>query len=70
RRRPFGHRRYFNEQIERAQRLSRSAFLLGGFLDLQLHEFFKDLLGVLARLHLLFDVQDFAILANDEGDSV
>ena len=47
-----------------------SAFLLRSFFDLQFRKFFENLFGMLTGLHFLLDVQDFAILANDESDSV
>ena len=70
RRRPFGHRRKFNEQSDAAQPVSRSVFLRGSFFDLQLCKFFENLVGVFSGLHFLLDVQDLAILAHDESDSV
>jgi hypothetical protein len=58
-----------NASGEETQRLSRSVFLLRSFLDLQLHELFQNLFAVIAGFHFLFDVQNFAILANDESGS-
>jgi hypothetical protein len=55
--------------------MSRSAFLLWSFLDLQLRKLFKDLLAVIAGLHFIVfsdadDVKNFAVLANDESNTV
>lgn len=65
-----GHRRCFNESGQVTFRFDRSVLLLWGLFDLQLCQFIKNLFGMLAGLHLLFDVQNLAVLAHDESDAV